>query len=125
MTVPTDLLYTTDHEWVRTQGAVATVGITAYASSALGDVVFIGLPTVGEAVTVGQACGEIESTKSVSDLSSPVAGEVVEVNQALADEPGLANSDPYRAGWLFRVRVQGPVDDLLDAAAYTTLTEEA
>ena len=125
MTIPAHLHYTSDHEWLRTNGDVATVGITGYAAAALGDVVFVGPPAVGETVTAGQTCGEVESTKLVSDLNAPVAGEVIEVNEALADEPGLVNTDPYGAGWLFRVRVDGPFDGLLDATAYTALTEQA
>jgi glycine cleavage system H protein len=127
VTIPSDLAYTTDHEWVRTDGDITTVGITAYAASALGDIVFVGPPNVGETVSAGQTCGEVESTKSVSDLNAPVAGEVVEVNEVLADEPGLVNSDPYGAGWMFRVRVGTgyPADGLLDAAAYTELTGQA
>ena len=117
MSVPTDLQYTAEHEWLRLDGDVATIGITEFAASALGDVVFVGLPDVGTRLTAGQVCGEVESTKSVSDLYNPVDGEVVEVNAALADEPGAVNTDPYGAGWLFRLRVSGPVE-LLDAAGY-------
>jgi glycine cleavage system H protein len=117
MSVPADLQYTAEHEWLRLDGGVATVGITEFAASALGDVVFVGLPDVGARLTAGAVCGEVESTKSVSDLYNPVDGEVVEVNAALADEPGAVNTDPYGEGWLFRLRVDGPID-LLDAAAY-------
>ncbi|HEX4251093.1 MAG TPA: glycine cleavage system protein GcvH [Pseudonocardia sp.] len=117
MSVPPDLQYTAEHEWVRLDGDVATIGITEFAASALGDVVFVGLPDVGARLTAGQVCGEVESTKSVSDLYNPVDGEVVEVNAALAAEPGAVNTDPYGAGWLFRLRVNGPVE-LLDAAGY-------
>ena len=117
MSVPTDLRYTAEHEWLRLDGDVATVGITEFAAAALGDVVFVGLPEVGARLTAGQVCGEVESTKSVSDLYNPVDGEIVEVNTALDDEPGAVNTDPYGAGWLFRLRVSGPVE-LLDAAGY-------
>jgi glycine cleavage system H protein len=117
MSVPTDLQYTAEHEWLRLDGDVATIGITEFAASALGDVVFVGLPDVGARLTAGQVCGEVESTKSVSDLYNPVDGEVVEVNAELADEPSAVNTDPYGAGWLFRLRVSGPVR-LLDAAGY-------
>jgi len=117
MSVPTDLQYTAEHEWLRLDGDVVTIGITEFAASALGDVVFVGLPDVGARLTAGQVCGEVESTKSVSDLYNPVDGEVVEVNAALADGPGAVNTDPYGAGWLFRLRVSGPVE-LLDAAGY-------
>ncbi|HWN31489.1 MAG TPA: glycine cleavage system protein GcvH [Pseudonocardia sp.] len=117
MSVPADLQYTAEHEWLRQDGDVATIGITEFAAAALGDVVFVGLPEVGQRLTAGQVCGEVESTKSVSDLYNPVDGEVVEVNSALADEPGAVNTDPYGAGWLFRLRVSGQVE-LLDAAGY-------
>jgi glycine cleavage system H protein len=122
--IPVDLSYTSSHEWVAADGDIATVGITSYAAAALGDIVFVGAPTSGQTVTAGQPCGEVESTKSVSDLSAPLTGEVVEVNEALADEPGLINSDPYGAGWVFRVRVGGPPEGLLDATAYAALTGE-
>ena len=123
MTVPATLSYTTDHEWLSIDGDVATVGITEYAANALGDVVFVDLPGVGKKLTAGQVCGEIESTKSVSDLCSPVDGEVVEINEALSEDSSAISTDPYGAGWLFRLQLTGPVD-LLDASAYTTLTEE-
>lgn len=128
MTIPAYLAYTTSHEWVATDDGIATVGITGYAATALGDIVFVGLPSPGEAVTAGLACGEVESTKSVSDLTAPLSGDVMAVNEALADEPGLINSDPYGAGWVFRIRPSGPLgglpEGLLDAAAYTELTGE-
>ena len=124
MTIPADLRYTRDHEWLRTDGDTATVGITAFAAAALGDVVFVGPPSVGDTLCAGQACGEIESTKSVSDLNAPAGGEVVEINNSLGEDPGLVNSDPYGSGWLFRVRVDGPLGDLLDATAYAALIEE-
>ena len=118
---PEDLRYTTDHEWVREGNeGVVRVGITAYAQEALGDVVFVSLPNVGSTVSVGDSCGEVESTKSVSDLYSPVAGEVVAVNEALNANPELVNSDPYGEGWMYEVRldVDASTDDLLDAGAY-------
>jgi glycine cleavage system H protein len=121
MSSPEDLKYTSEHEWVDLQGDTATVGITAFAAEALGDVVYIQPPTVGSTVTAGEPCGEIESTKSVSDLYAPADGEVVEVNPAVVDEPGLLNSDPLGKGWLFRMTVTGS-PDLLDAAAYRSLT---
>jgi glycine cleavage system H protein len=123
MTIPADLAYTSSHEWVAVDGDIATVGVTGYAAAALGDIVFIEAPAPGSAVTAGEPCGEVESTKSVSDLCAPVTGEVTEVNAALADEPVLVNSDPYGGGWIFRVRVDSPTDGLLDAAAYAALTE--
>jgi glycine cleavage system H protein len=120
MSVPTELHYTADHEWVAVEGDVATVGITAFAGEALGDVVYVDLPAVGTAITTGDACGEIESTKSVSDLFAPVDGEVVELNEAVVADPGLLNTDPYQAGWLIRIKVTGPTN-LMAAGAYEAL----
>lgn len=120
MTVPADLEYTADHEWVRLRGEMALVGITAYAADALGDVVYIQLPRVGESITGGSACGEIESTKSVSDLLAPADGTVLETNSDLLDNPGAVNADPYGAGWLIRIQVTGPLR-LMDAEKYTAL----
>jgi len=132
MSVPTELRYTEEHEWVSIDGAVATVGITDYAASALGDVVYVSLPAAGASVTAGEPCGEVESTKSVSDLYSPVDGEVTEVNEELEDDPGLVNAEPYVAGWMFRVRLPGSADGdvalppgLLSAAEYEELTKSA
>ena len=119
MTDLTALKYTDEHEWVALSGDVATVGITDYAADKLGDVVFVDLPSVGSAVTAGDVCGEIESTKSVSELYSPVSGEVVEVNDAVVADPALVNADPYGAAWLFKVAVteEGP---LLGAEEYAS-----
>src|SRR6516225_4998558 len=131
MSVPAELRYTEEHEWVSIDGDVATIGITDYAASALGDVVYISLPTAGSSVSAGDPCGEVESTKSVSDLFSPVDGEVVEVNEELDDDPGLVNAEPYGAGWMFRVRVLAPAGEaslppgLLTAAEYEDLTKTA
>ena len=107
---PAQLQYTAEHEWLAA-GSPATVGITATAAEALGELVYVELPSVGDAVTAGGVCGEVESTKSVSELFSPVTGTVVEVNQAAIDDPALVSSDPYGAGWLLRVDVTatGPV----------------
>jgi glycine cleavage system H protein len=118
---PEDLRYTTDHEWVRDQGeGVVRIGITAYAQDALGDVVYVSLPTVGDTVAVGDSVGEVESTKSVSDIYAPVAGEVTAVNDALDATPELLNSDSYGEGWMYELRVQDPaaLDGLLDATGY-------
>ncbi len=125
MLVPDDLRYSTDHEWARPGGGRVRVGITDYAQDALGDVVFVDLPHVGRAVSAGEVIGEVESTKSVSEVYSPVAGTVVEVNDALADAPERLNSDPYGEGWLCEIEIAGAatLDDLLDAAAYRELTE--
>src|SRR4051794_41876584 len=105
MSVPADLRYTAEHEWVSIEGTSATVGITDYASQQLGDVVYVSLPAAGTTVTAGEPCGEVESVKSVSDLYSPVDGEVTEVNTELEDDPSLVNAEPYAAGWMFRGRV--------------------
>ncbi|OZM70100.1 glycine cleavage system protein H [Amycolatopsis antarctica] len=124
MTVPENLSYTKEHEWLSIDGDVATIGITKFAAEALGDIVFVQLPEVGAVVTAGEECGEIESTKSVSELFAPVSGEVVEVNESTSDAPEIVNSDPYEQGWLFKVRTT-EVPELLDAGAYTELTQEA
>jgi glycine cleavage system H protein len=120
---PENLKYTSEHEWVRSPGDAegsVRVGITDFAQDALGDIVYVSLPQVGDTITAGEACGELESTKSVSDIYAPVTGEVVAVNSALDSTPELVNSEPYEAGWLFEVTVSDPsqVDGLLDAAAY-------
>ncbi|RJL32391.1 glycine cleavage system protein GcvH [Bailinhaonella thermotolerans] len=122
MTIPSELSYTAEHEWVRGEDVV-TVGITAYAADQLGDVVFVQLPEAGAEVSAGEPCGEVESTKSVSDVYSPVTGEITDVNPAVTDDPSLLNSDPYGEGWLFKVRVTEEPGDLLDADAYAKLTE--
>jgi glycine cleavage system H protein len=123
--IPDDLRYTDAHEWVReAEGGVVRVGVTDYAQSQLGDVVHVELPAVGDAVTAGDPCGEVESTKSVSEVYAPVSGEVVAVNGALEDSPELVNSGPYDDGWMFEVRATDPPPDtLLDAAAYRGLTD--
>ncbi|TQK71208.1 MULTISPECIES: glycine cleavage system protein GcvH [unclassified Nocardioides] len=123
MTNPADLKYTVEHEWLRQPGETAgsvRVGITDYAQDALGDIVYVSLPEVGASVTAGDSCGELESTKSVSDVYAPVTGEVVAVNETLDATPELVNNDPYGAGWLFEVVPQNAadLDALLDAAAY-------
>lgn len=118
-TVPSELQYTAEHEWVA-PGDPVTVGITEHAAQALGDVVYLELPEVGAEVTAGQVCGEIESTKSVSELFAPVTGTVVEVNAAAVATPELVNAEPYGAGWLIKVAVSEPVE-LLDADAYQAL----
>lgn len=120
---PDDLKYTAEHEWVRTPGEAAgsvRVGITDYAQDALGDIVYVQLPEVGESVVAGATIGELESTKSVSDVYSPVSGEIVARNEALDATPELVNSDPYGAGWLVEIAVAegAETSELLDAAAY-------
>jgi glycine cleavage system H protein len=122
MTVPEQLRYTAEHEWVAIDGRTASVGITEHAADALGDVVYVSPPAPGTTVTAGEPCGEIESTKSVSDLYSPVDGEVTDVNADIEDDPGQVNSDPYGAGWLFKVRLDDePPSDLLSAEQYAEL----
>ncbi|MQA96535.1 MAG: glycine cleavage system protein GcvH [Streptosporangiales bacterium] len=123
MSVPAELGYTKEHEWVAVTEGLATVGITAHAAEALGDVVFVDPPEVGATVTAGEACGEIESTKSVSDIYAPVSGEVTEVNTAAVHDPSLIGTDPYGAGWLFKVRVDGEPAGLLSAEEYAKLTD--
>jgi glycine cleavage system H protein len=125
MNVPEELWYSSDHEWVRLQNGSAVVGITDYAQDALGDIVFIQLPPSGTAVKTGDKLGEIESTKSVSEIYAPVSGTVVTVNEALTDEPELVNRDPYGDGWLLTVELskEGEQKALLDAAAYQALLE--
>jgi glycine cleavage system H protein len=125
--IPEDLRYTDAHEWVRDMGdGVVRIGITDHAQSQLGDVVFVQLPSVGETVAAGTAVGEVESTKSVSDIYAPVSGTVVAVNESLEASPELINSGPYQAGWMIDVRLaddaEGVPGDLLDAAAYRELT---
>ncbi|MET7997961.1 glycine cleavage system protein GcvH [Amycolatopsis sp. NPDC005232] len=124
MSIPQNLSYTKEHEWLSVVDGVATVGITAFAAESLGDIVFVQLPAVGATVTAGEVFGEVESTKSVSELYSPVSGEVVEVNETTSDTPEIVNSDPYTEGWLLKVRLTGDVPELLDATAYAALTQE-
>lgn len=118
---PSDLRYTAEHEWVRSgDDGVVRIGITSFAQDALGDVVYVSLPGVGDTVSVGDACGEVESTKSVSDLYAPLAGEVTAINEALDASPELVNSDPYGEGWMYELRPAdaAAVDGLLDVEAY-------
>ena len=121
---PQDLRYTAEHEWVRVgSDGVARVGITAFAQDALGDVVYVSLPAVGDSMVAGDSCGEVESTKSVSDIYAPVSGEVVAVNATLDSAPELVNTDPYGEGWMYEVKLTDAdaADSLLDLAAYRAL----
>jgi glycine cleavage system H protein len=121
---PRDLRYTPEHEWVRTEAeGVIRVGITAFAQDALGDVVYVSLPSVGDTISAGDSCGEVESTKSVSDLYAPLSGEVVAINQALDSAPELVNSDPYGQGWMYDVKLNdsSSVETLLDLESYRAL----
>jgi glycine cleavage system H protein len=125
--IPEDLRYTDKHEWVATGSDTVRVGITDFAQDALGDIVYVDLPEPGTAIAAGEPFGEVESTKSASEIYAPVAGTVVARNEQLADAPELINSDPYGAGWLIEVQVTDPtaVPTLLDATAYAVLTEQA
>lgn len=125
MNVPDELRYSSDHEWVRVEDGKVRVGITDYAQDALGDVVFVQVPEVGAEAAAGDSFGEVESTKSVSEIYAPLAGTVVEVNTELETNPELVNSDPYGAGWIALVEPAdaSAVDGLMDAAAYRELTE--
>jgi glycine cleavage system H protein len=118
--VPADLKYTNSHEWVRVDGDVATIGITDYAQSELGDIVYVDLPTQGRVLNSGDGFGSVESVKTVSDVYTPVSGEVVEVNEALGAQSELLNSDPYGKGWMVKVRLSDPTQtgSLLDAQSY-------
>ena len=127
MSIPDELRYTAEHEWVAINGSVASIGITDYAQQALGDVVYVSVPAPGTRVTAGEPCGEVESTKSVSDIFSPLDGEVSEVNPDLEDDPALVNSDPYGAGWLMKIQLDDPDNEagLLSADEYADLTKES
>ncbi len=126
MTIPEDLRYTREHEWARKKGKNVAVGITEYAQDQLGDVVYLELPDVGDAVKKGEAFGVVESTKAVSELFAPVSGKIVEVNDPLADAPEAINEDPYEEGWMVVIEPSDPaeLDALLDAKAYQSFLEE-
>ncbi|MBI5464406.1 MAG: glycine cleavage system protein GcvH [Ignavibacteriales bacterium] len=123
MNFPTNLKYTKDHEWILVEGGVGTVGITEFAQSELGDIVYVELPSMGKTVEQGKSFGTIEAVKAVSDLFSPVSGEVVQVNKAVQDQPETVNKDPYGAGWLVKVKLSNAaqISALMDAAAYQAL----
>lgn len=125
--IPEDLRYTSEHEWVRvTDSGTVVFGITHYAQDALGDIVFVDLPEAQSALSAGTTCGEVESTKSVSDIYAPISGVVIARNEGLTDSPETINADPYGQGWLLEVQPEDmkTLDQLLDAAAYASLTEE-
>ena len=119
--------YTQDHEWIKTEGAAATVGITVHAQDALGDVVFVDLPEVGRSYAKGEVAGVVESVKAAADVFMPVDGEVTEVNEALRADPAIANSDPLGQGWFFKVKLANPsqLDGLMDETAYTDFSKNA
>lgn len=126
MSIPVELRYTKEHEWVKVDGNKATVGITAFAQNELGDIVFVELPEVGDAVTVNESFGSVESVKTVSELYSPVSGTVVAVNENLGDSPELVNESPYESAWMIEVELsdESELEQLLDAAAYEALISE-
>ena len=123
MNFPADIRYTSEHEWIRVDGDEAYVGITDYAQSELGEIVFVDVPTLGETVGQGEVFGSIEAVKTVSDLNMPVTGEVLEINGALDAQPELVNNDPYGEGWIIRISVKdaAELDKLMDAAAYQAI----
>ena len=123
MNFPAELKYTKDHEWMKMEGDIAVIGISDFAQDALGDVVFINLPEVGDTVTAGESFGDVESVKAVSDVNSPVTGVIVEVNEDLADSPENLNSDPY-GSWIIKVENITATEQLLDAAAYEAFCAE-
>ena len=120
--IPNELSYTKEHEWVSAADLTFTMGITDYAQAALGDIVYVQLPKVGEAVVAGKVCGEVESTKSVSDIYAPVTGTIVAINDSLSNSPESINSDPYGGGWLAKIEVTAAPSDLLTASQYGELT---
>jgi glycine cleavage system H protein len=124
MQIPNELRYSSDHEWAKNEGALVRVGITDYAQDALGDIVFVDLPKVGAMVSAGGVIGEVESTKSVSEIYAPVSGTITAVNDTLRASPELVNSDPYGAGWMCEIETSSPgdFDALLDASGYGALT---
>jgi len=123
MNIPTDLMYTSDHEWVRIEGDIAIIGITNFAQGELGEIVFVEIETEGDTLNAHEIFGTVEAVKTVSDLFMPVAGEVLEVNSSLNDAPEMVNQDPYGAGWMIKVKMTNPEDiqSLLDASAYSAL----
>jgi glycine cleavage system H protein len=120
--IPNELSYTKEHEWVSVVDQTFTMGITDYAQAALGDIVYVQLPKVGESVVAGKVCGEVESTKSVSDIYAPVTGTIVAINDSLSNSPETINSDPYGAGWLAKIEVSAAPSELLTPAQYAEIT---
>jgi glycine cleavage system H protein len=123
MNIPAELKYTKDHEWVKIEGDIATVGITEFAQSELGDIVYVEIETVGETIAQEEVFGSIEAVKTVSDLFMPISGEILEFNEELDGNPELVNSDPYGAGWMVKVKISdvSEIENLLDSEAYKTL----
>jgi glycine cleavage system H protein len=120
--IPSNVSYTKEHEWVSIDASICTMGITDYAQAALGDIVYVQLPKVGDKVTAGTVCGEVESTKSVSDIYAPVSGVVIEINQSLSNSPETINADPYGQGWLAKIEVIAEPTELLTALEYAEIT---
>ena len=125
MNLPSELKYTKDHEWIKIEGNVATVGITDFAQGELGDIVYVDVDTVDDTVEEGEVFGSVEAVKTVSDLFMPLTGEVIEFNEELEDEPELVNTDPYNKGWMIKIEMSdtSQIDDLLDAEAYQKLIQ--
>ncbi|WP_166383629.1 MULTISPECIES: glycine cleavage system protein GcvH [unclassified Polaribacter] len=125
MNLPSELKYTKDHEWIKIEGDVATVGITEFAQGELGDIVYVDVDTLDDTVEEGDVFGSVEAVKTVSDLFMPLTGEVIEFNEELEDEPELVNSDPYGKGWMIKIKISdsSQINDLLDATAYKELIE--
>ncbi len=125
MNIPSDLKYTKDHEWIKIEDNVATIGVTDFAQGELGDIVYVDVDTLDETLEIEEVFGSVEAVKTVSDLFMPLAGEVIEFNEALEDEPELVNKDPYGNGWMIKVEMSdnSQIDDLLDAEAYKKLIE--
>ena len=125
MNIPSDLKYTKDHEWIKIEGTIATVGITDFAQGELGDIVYVDVDTLDETIAEGEVFGSVEAVKTVSDLFMPLTGEVIEFNDALEDDPELVNSDPYNKGWMIKIEFtdNSQLEDLLDAAAYESLVK--
>jgi glycine cleavage system H protein len=124
MNFPDNLLYSKDHEWIKVEGEIATVGITDFAQSELGDIVFVDVDTVDESLEKEAVFGTIEAVKTVSDMFMPVAGEIVEVNEALEDSPELVNSDPYGEGWIVKIKLNASdTEELIDSASYKSMVE--
>ncbi len=126
MDFPDELKYTEEHEWIAIEADIATIGISDFAQSQLGDIVFVELPEVGDELEAGKPCGVVESVKAVSDIYSPLSGEVVEINEELPDAPETLNTSPYEDGWMIKIRLSNPqeLDDLLDADSYQELIKE-
>ncbi|CAA0147357.1 glycine cleavage system protein GcvH [Tenacibaculum maritimum] len=125
MNIPSELKYTKDHEWVKIEGDVATIGITDFAQSELGDIVYVDVDTLDDTLEIEEVFGSVEAVKTVSDLFMPLSGEVIAFNEALEDEPELVNTDSYEKGWMIKVKLsdEAQIENLLDAAAYTALIE--